>query len=159
MWFGKIATDPPLDRSGRRGIFKTHDAPLVAWRSAFETHLGTRYGTIADYIRGSAPAGTHPQDSGHAIVMDEPNEPSAWTWEVRVPHELASRHLDLQAVCLSERNRNGYLRWLWNQSPLPTSERREIDRWIQDYAIVTSPGVSEADRATEWLVQEVANDG
>ena len=42
---------------------------------------------------------------------------------------------------------------------MPTSERREIDSWIQDYAIVTSPGVSEADRATEWLVQEVANDG
>ena len=48
---------------------------------------------------------------------------------------------------------------LWNHSPLSTSESREIDRWIQDYAIVTSPGVSEADRASEWLVQEVANDG
>ena len=159
MWFGKIATNPPLDQSGRRDLFKTHDVPLVAWRSEFETYIGTRYSTVADYVRGSAPnASTHPQD-GHAIVMGEPNEPRAWTWEVRVPHQLAPRHLELQAVCFSEQNRNRYLRWLWNHSPLPINESREIDRWIQDYAIVTSPGVSEADRASEWLVREVANDG
>ena len=157
MWLGKITTDPPLDWNGRRRVFKTHDVPLVAWRSEFETYICTRYGTTADYVRGSAPAGT--QNSGQTIVMDEPNEPRAWTWEVRVPYRLAPHHLELQAVCLSEENRNRYLDWLWDRSTLASSERREIDRWIQDHAIVPSPGLSEADRAAEWLVQEVANDG
>ena len=91
--------------------------------------------------------------------MDEPNEPRAWTWEVRVPYRLAPYRLELQAVCLSEENRNRYLDWLWDRSTLASSERREIDRWIQDRAIVPSSGLSEADRAAEWLVQEVANDG
>jgi len=155
MWIGRIVTDPPLDRrSRRRSHFEAHDLPLVAWRSEFETYIGTRYSTVADYVRGSAPASTHPH-FGHAIVMGNPNKPPAWTWEVRVPHQLAPRHLELRAVCLSEQNRKRYLRWLWNHSPLPTSERREIDSQIQDYAIVTSPGVSEADMATEWLVQKV----
>lgn len=156
MWFGKIATDAPLPQSERRGFFKTYEMPLAAWRSAFETHIGTRYKTIGDYIRGSAAAGTQAQNSGPAIAMDARNEPRAWTWEVRVPHLLVARHLKLRAVCVSEENRNLFLRWLWNDSPLTASERREIDKWIQDYAIVPSPGIFEADRAAEWLVQEVA---
>ncbi len=156
MWFGKIATDPSLNQTGRRGFFKTHDVPLISWRSAFEAYIGTSYKSIADYVGGSAVAGTRPQNSGPAIVMGEPNEPRAWTWEVRVPHELVARHLQLRAVCISEENRSHYLGWLWDHSPLTTSERRKIDRWIQDYAIVPSPGTSEADRAAEWLVQEVA---
>ena len=159
LWFGKIAIEPPLDQSERRDHFKAHDMPLVAWRTTFEAYVDTRYDRAADYVRGNAPVGTRPRSSGHAIVMGEPNEPRAWTWEVRVPRQLAPRHIELRAVCLSVRNRSHYLRWLWNQSQLPASERREIDTWIQNYAIVTSPGVSEADRATEWLVREIANDG
>ena len=102
MWFGKIAIDPPLDQNGRRGLFMSHDVTLAAWRSEFETYIGRCYGAVADYVRGSAPAGTQPQNLGHAIVVDEPNEPLAWTWEVRVPHQLAPHRLELQAVCLSE---------------------------------------------------------
>ena len=159
MWLGKVATDPPLDESGRRRLFMIRDVPLAAWRSEFETYIGKRYGTITDYVRGIAPGGMHPpQNSGPAIVIDEPNEPRAWTWEVRVPHELAPHHLELRAVCLSEQNRNRYLHWLWEHSSLATSERREIGGWIQDYAIEPSPGLSEVDRAVEWLVQEVYDD-
>ena len=156
LWSRKIATDPPLDQTGRRDHFKTHDVPLAAWRSAFETYIVTRYSTVADYVRGIAPAGTQPQNLGYAIVMGEPNEPRAWTWEVRVPHQLAHQRLELQAVCLSEENRNRYLGWLWDESPLTTGERREIAGWLQDYAIISAPGLSEADRAAEWLVQEAA---
>ena len=158
MWFGKIATNPPLDKSGWRSLFKAHDVPLVAWRSAFETYIGTRYSTVADYVRGIAPTSTHAQD-GYAIVMGEPNEPRAWTWEVRVPHQLAPDHLELQAVCLSEERRNLYLDWLWDDSSLTTSERRKIDAWLQDYAIVPSPGLSEVDRAGEWLVRRLSSEG
>ena len=156
MWFGKIAIDPPLDQNGRRGLFTSHDVTLAAWRSEFETYIGRCYGAVADYVRGSAPAGTQPQNLGHAIVVGEPNEPLAWTWEVRVPHQLAPHRLELQAVCLSEESRNLYLGWLWDESPLTTNERREIAGWLQDYAIVPAPGLSEADRAAEWLVQEAA---
>ena len=159
MWLEKIATDPPIDRDGRRELFKNHDVPLVDWRSEFETYIGTRYDTVADYVRGSAPASTHPHDSEHAIVMDKPNKPPAWTWEVRVPHQLAPHHLELQAVCLSEENRNRYLGWLWDHSPLPTSERRKVAGWLQNYAIPPSPGLSEVDRAAEWLVQRLSDDG
>lgn len=159
MWFEKIATDPPLDQGGRQELFKTHDLPLVAWHSEFETYIGTRYRTVADYVRGGPPAGRHLHHPQHAIIIGEPNEPPAWTWEVRVPHQLAPHHLELRAVCLSEESRNLYLGWLWDHSPLPTSERREIDGWLQDYAIVPSPGLSEADSAADWLVQRLSDDG
>lgn len=96
------------------------------------------------------------QESRPAIVMDKPSEPPAWTWEVRVPHQLAAHHLKLQAVCISEENRNSYLGWLWEDSPLTSSDRRKIDGWLRDHAIVPSPGLSEADRTAEWLVQEAA---
>ena len=52
-------------------------------------------------------------------------------------------------MSLSEESRNLYLGWLWDHSPLSTSERREIDSWIKDHAIVPSPGLSVADRAAE----------
>ena len=59
-------------------------------------------------------------------------------------------------MCLSEENLGRYLSWLWDQSALTTSEKREIDKWIGDYAIVPSTALSAADTATEWLVQQVA---
>ena len=156
MWFGRIATAPPLDQDGRRALFKTHDVPLVAWRSEFKTYIRTRYRAVADYIRGGTPDHAQSQRSGHAIVTDKPNEAPAWTWEVRVPHQLAARHLKLQAVCISEENRNSYLGWLWEDSPLSSSDRREIDGWLRRHAIVPSPSLSEVDRTAEWLVQEAA---
>lgn len=155
LWFGMIATDPPLHQRGRRGFFKAHDVPLAAWHPAFGTYIGTRYKTLADYVRGGAPA-TDTRNSGPAIVMDAPNDPRAWTWEVRVPHQLVARHLELRAVCISEENRDRYIGWLWDHGRLTTSESSRIEKWIQDYAIVPSPGLSEADRAVEWIVQEVA---
>ena len=157
LWIDKIATDPPLDQRGRRGFFEAHDVPLTAWRPAFETYIRKSYETIADYVRGSPAGGTLPQTSGPAIVMGQPNDPRAWTWEVRVPHQLVARHLALRAVCLSEANHSRYLDWLWDdQTPLATSERRDIEKRIHEHMIVPSPGLSEADRAAEWLLAEVA---
>ena len=158
MWFGKIAVDPPLSQKERRGFFKTHDVSLDSWRPAFETYIDIRYKTVTDYVRGSAAIGTRPRHSGPAIIMEDPNEPRAWTWEVRVPHQLAARHLELRAVSLSEESRNLYLGWLWDHSRLSTSEKRDIDKWIKDHAIVPSPGLSAADKAAEWITQEIADD-
>ena len=42
FWIDRIAVDPPLNRSERRGFFKSHDLPLASWRPAFETHIDTR---------------------------------------------------------------------------------------------------------------------
>ena len=155
LWFGMIATDPPLNPSDRRGFFNTHDVPLAGWYAAFGTYIGTRYKTIADYVRGSAPA-TDTQNSGPAIAMDAPTDPRAWTWEVRVPHQLVDRHLELRAVCISEENLTLYSDWLSGHSRLTPGESSRIKKWIQDYAIVPSPGLSEEDKAVEWIVQEVA---
>ena len=157
LWWGRIATAPALNQNRRRGFFEAHDVPLAVWRAEFETYIEQRYKTIADYVRGSMPvAGNHAKNSGPAVVMGEPNEPRAWTWEVRVPQQLVARHLELRAVCISEQNCNRYFDWLWDHSQLTASESTKIEKWMQDYAIVPSPGFSEADRAAEWIVQEVA---
>lgn len=156
MWFGKIATDPPLNQNERRDLFEAHDVPLVSWRPAFETYIGTRYTRAADYVRGDVAAHPHPRTSGPTVIMGGPNESRAWTWEVRVPHQLVTRHLKLRAMCLSEENLARYLSWLWDQSALTPSEKREIDKRIEDYAIVLPTALSAADTATEWLVQQVA---
>lgn len=157
LWFGDIVTDPPLNESGRRGFFETHDVALADWRAAFRTYIDTRYKAITDYIRGTvAVTGTPQRNSRPAVVMGAPNEPRAWTWEVRVPHQLIARRLEVRAVCISEENRDRYLGWLWDHSPLTTSESSRIEKWIQDHAIVPSPGESETDRVEEWLVREVA---
>ena len=156
LWSGEIVTDPSLNEGGRRSFFEAHDVPLTDWRLHFETYIGTRYKTVADYVCGRVPAiGTLPPDSGPAIVMEVGKDPRAWTWEVRVPRQLVARHLKLRAVCISEKNRKSYLDWLWRCSSLTTGESSKIDKWIQDHAIIPSLGSSEADGAAEWILQEV----
>lgn len=155
LWFGKIHTTPRLDQIGSRGLFKAQEVPLAEWRPAFETHVGTHYRATADYVRGNAgTASMQPTNSEPAIVMGSPNGPRAWTWEVRVPHELIPRNLELRAACLSERNHDLYLDWLWEDSLLAIGESRKIEKWLQDNAIVPVSGQSEVDAVTEWLVQE-----
>ena len=157
LWFGRIDTTPPLDQVGRRGLFNAQEVPLAAWRAAFETDIATRYSAIADYVRGHVgSADIQPKESEPAIVIGRPNGPRAWTWEVRVPHALIHRNLELRAVCLSEERQRFYLGWLWKDSPLAIGESRRIEKWLQDNAIVPSPGQFEVDAVTEWLVQEAA---
>lgn len=157
LWFGKIHTSPRLNQIGRRGLFNAQEVPLAEWRTAFETHIGTHYSATVDYVRGNVgTASTQPTNSGPAIVMGSPNEPRAWTWEVRVPYGLIPRNLELLAACLSERNHDLYLDWLLYDSPLAVGESGKIEKWLEDNAIVPASGQSEVDAVTEWLVQDAA---
>lgn len=156
LWFGKIHTTRSLDQTGRRELFKAQEVPLAEWRAAFETHVGTHYSATADYVRGDVGTSMQPPNSEPAIIMGSPNGPRAWTWEIRIPHELIPRKLELRAVCLSERHRRTYLDWLWGDSPLATSESRKIVKWLEDNAIVPAPTQSAVEAVTDWLVQEVA---
>ena len=74
LWSKKVVTNPALDSAGRRAFFRGHDVPLVDWRAAFERYVRDRYGTVADYIEGSAPGpGSEPLDSEVAILGESPN--------------------------------------------------------------------------------------
>ncbi len=113
LWSGKIKTHPELDEIGRRTFFQDHDVPLVDWRLAFEEYVRTHYGTVSDYLKGNAPGpGNEPQDLGVTIIKGNPNNKRAWTWEVRIPHDLVADRLKLQAAYMIEADYKRYLDWL-----------------------------------------------
>ena len=157
LWWKKIVTSPELNDAGRRTFFRDHDVPLVNWRAAFKRYVLNRYGTIADYREGNAPGpGSEPQDSEVTIIRGSPNDKLAWTWEVRVPHDLAAGRLELQAAYMTETRRDDYLDWLW-RSPLADNESHRIHQWIEAHVIVPKQYESIAQAVEDWLASEVAD--
>ena len=135
-WLDKIHTDPPLDTTTRQATFRTLDVPLCGWQDAFEKYIHAHYGTVVDYLEGRAPkTGSQPLEAGFTIIKGQPNTAQAWTWEVRVPHDLISGRLTLRAIYMTEVSRGDYIDWLW-RSPLTDSESRRINRWFSDHVIV-----------------------
>ena len=157
LWSGKIKTHPELDEAGRRTFFQDHDVPLADWRLEFEKYVRTHYGTVSDYLKGNAPGpGNEPQDSGVTIIKGSPNNKRAWTWEVRVPHDLVAGRLELRAAYMTETRRDAYLDWLWRSS-LADDESLRIQRWVETHVIVPNQDESVAQSVEEWLALEVAN--
>ena len=137
LWSRKIATNPELDDAGRRTFFQHHDVPLMNWKTAFKMYIHTHYGTVADYLKGSAPRPeSGQQSSGTVLVKGSPNDKRAWTWEVRVPHDLIAGRLDLQETYMTEANHSRYLHWLRRHASLPESESRRIQRWVKRNVVV-----------------------
>ena len=157
LWSGKVATHPELDEAGRRAFFQEHDVPLVDWRAAFEQYIRTQYGTVSDYLKGSAPElGNEPTDLGVTIIRGQPNAAQAWTWEVRVPHDLVAGRLELRAAYMTEIRRGAYLDWLWRSS-LTERESSRIHRWVEDYVVVPVEDESVVQAVEDRMVLEVAN--
>ena len=144
LWGNKVLTRPELDEAGRRAFFRDHDVPLVDWRAAFEGYVHAHYGTVSSYLEGDAPGpGAEPRDSEAAIIRGRPNNKRAWTWEVRVPHDLAPGRLALRAAYMTETRRDDYLDWLW-RSPLADNETRRIHRWVEAHVIASRQDVVQA---------------
>ena len=140
LWMGKIATRPELDEIGRRAFFQDQDVPLVDWRAAFENYVHTHYGTISGYLKGHAPGPvSKPEDFGVTIIRGSPNGKRAWTWEVRIPHDLITDRLRLRAVYMNGVSRDDYVDWLW-RSPLADHESRQIHNWVENHVIVPKQG-------------------
>ena len=157
LWSGKVATRPELDEAGRRTFFQDHDVPLVDWRTAFEEYIRTHYGTVFGYLKGNAPGpGNKAQDLGVSIIRGRPNGKRAWTWEVRVPHDLVTGRLELRAAYTTETRRDAYLDWLWRSS-LADDESLRIHRWVETHVIVPNQDESVAQSVEDWLALEVAN--
>ena len=157
LWSKKVVTNPALDGAGRRAFFRGHDVPLVDWRAAFERYVRDRYGTVADYVEGSAPGpGSEPLDSEVTILGESPNGKLAWTWEVRVPHDLAAGRLELREAYMTETRRDEYLDWLWH-SPLADNESRRVHQWIEDHVFVPEQDVSVAQAVEDRLALEVTD--
>ena len=155
LWSGRVATHPELDMSGRRVFFQDQDVPLVDWRAAFEDYIRTHYGTVSDYLEGNVPGpGTASQDPGITIIRGSPNDKRAWTWEVRIPYDLVSDRLELQAVCMTEIDRKTYVDWL-GRSSLRDTERRQMHRWVQDYTFVPAEDKSVVQAVEDRVAQEV----
>ena len=80
LWWEKVVTRPALDGAGRHAFFRNHDVSLMDWRSAFERYVRDHYGTVADYLVGSAPGpGSEPRDPEVTIIRGSPNDKQAWT--------------------------------------------------------------------------------
>ena len=142
LWRKK--THPGLDDAGRRAFFRDHDVPLVDWRAAFEEYVRAHYGTVSNYLEGDAPGpGAEPRDRDVTIIRGCPNDRRAWTWEVRVPHDLASGRLALRAAYMTETRRDDYLDWLW-RSPLTDEESLRIHRWVEANVIAPRQDVVQA---------------
>lgn len=155
-WLDMIHTDPPLDTTARQAGFRTLDVPLRGWQDAFEQHIHAHYGTVGDYIEGRAPkTGGQPLETGFTIVKGPPNSPRAWTWEVRVPHDLIADRLALRAIYMSEVSRGDYVDWLW-RSPLADTESRRIDQWFADHVVVVQKQELVLRAVKEAMAQEAA---
>lgn len=72
----------------------------------------------------------------------------AWTWEVRVPHDLVTGRLELRAAYMTETRRDDYLDWLW-RSPLEDDESLRIHQWVEDHVILPK-----RDQSTAQAVQD-----
>jgi len=157
LWLGKVATRPKLDEAGRRRFFQDQDVPLVDWRAAFEEYIHTRYGTVSDYLDGRAPGlGNEPQESEVSIIRGQPNTTQAWTWEVRIPHDLIAGRLRLRAAYMDEVSRDDYVDWLWHSS-LADHESHQIQSWIENHVIVPEQHELAVRAANDAIALEVAD--
>ena len=156
-WLDKIRTDPPLDTTARQTAFQTVDVPLRDWQDAFERYIHSRYGTVDDYLDGRPPRSRNDlPETGFTIIKGQPNTARAWTWEVRVPHELIAGRLALRAVHMTRDSRNAYLNWL-PRSRLADSEIPRIYRWISDHVIMPKGDESVVRSVTESIALEAAH--
>ena len=154
LWSNKIATSPELDDAGRRAFFRDRDVPLVDWRSAFERYLRTHYDTVSEYLEGAPPTpGSEPPDLQVTVIKGSPNDKLAWTWEVRVPHDLVTGRLELRAAYMTETRRDDYLDWLW-RSPLEDDESLRIHQWVEDHVIVPKQDQSTAQAVQDSITLE-----
>ena len=157
LWLGKVATRPKLDEAGRRRFFQDQEVPLLDWKAAFEEYVRTRYGTVSDYIEGSAPGlGNEPQESEVSIIRGQPNTTQAWTWEVRIPHDLSAGRLRLRAAYMNEVSRDDYVDWLWHSS-LADHESHQIQSWIENHVIVPEQHELAVRAANDAIALEVAD--
>ena len=157
LWRKKIATSPALDDAGRRALFRSRDVPLVDWRAEFERYVRTHYDTVSDYLKGVPPTpGSEPPDLQVTIIKGSPNHKLAWTWEVRVPHDLVAGRLELQAAYMTEDHRNKYLDWLW-RSPLADNESLRIHQWVETHVIVPKQDESVAQAVEDSIALELTD--
>ena len=156
-WLDKIRTEPPLNTTARQAAFRTLDVPLRDWQDAFERYIYSHYGTGGGYLKGRAPRSRNgPPKTGFTIIKGQPNTARAWTWEVRVPHELIAGRLALRAVHMTKDSRNAYLNWL-PRSRLAGSEIPRIYKWIADHVIVPKQDESVVRSVMESIALEAAH--
>ena len=156
-WLGKIHTEPRLDPAARQAAFQALDVWLGDWKGEFEQYIRANYGTVEEYIEGRVPSsGCRPPKTEFTILRGSPNTSKAWTWEVRVPHNLIADRLTPKAVYITETHRDDYVYWLLRESQLPDRTTLGIHRWISDHAIVPDHNESVVQAAQESLVSEAA---
>ena len=125
------------------------------WQDAFEQHVR---GTVGDYLLRDAPpkSGSQPPETGITIIKGQQNTARAWTWEVRIPHDLIAGRLTLRAVYMTEVSRDDYVDWLWRNS-LADSESLRIYRWVSDHVIAPKQNKSVVRAVRESMAREAAH--
>ena len=155
-WLDEIRTEPQLDETARQAAFRKRDVPLRDWQDTFEQYIRSRYGQVGEYLEGRAPeSGSDLEDTDFAIVKGRPNEARAWTWEVRVPHELIPGRLILRAVYMEREDCHDYIEWLWHDSLLADSECLRVERWIRSHVEMPKPHDSVLSAVRQSVAAEV----
>lgn len=156
-WLKLVHTQPPLDTAERQAAFRALDVSLQDWQDAFKQYVNAHYKTVGDYLEGHAPKqGSQSPEANFTIIKGQPNAAQAWTWEVRIPHDLVAGRLMLREAYMAEGSLVDYVDWL-ESSPLPDSESRQIYRWVRDHVIVPKQSHLVARAVRESIVREATS--
>ena len=147
LWHEKIHTSHSSKLSSMMAIFQNYHIPLISWDEAFKDYIVSNYDSICEYVKGDPP-----KKGANPIISGPPNSPRAWTWEVRIPCDLANRHVDLLSGFMSEEDRNTYLDWLWNDSDLDDRYCMDVDMWMRGKMKFSPSGILPSKMAEEELL-------
>ena len=183
-WFGKIHADRQIDSKERRAAFQKWDVPLAEWQADFKLYIHAHYSTVGCYIKGCAPAtGNQLPGNRFAIINEPPNTARAWTWEVRVPHDLIAERLALWKVYMTDASREIYLEYVdelyklshdsddtppadgdgtppadSDRNSLDDGSRRRIHEWVEANVVtVPDKGASIVLAVNEAIAREVGD--
>ncbi len=126
-WLGAIETKPPLDRRTRARMFRDLDRPLEEWQSAFHAYIKRAYATnpMLNYVRGKPPTvGGVPE-----IVLESPNRPRAWTWEVRIPQWFIAGRVKALSAYMDDEDKSDYIDWVENNDWATSNFQEEQRDW------------------------------
>ena len=147
LWIGAIR--PIKENNAKQDLFAAEEIPLARRKPDFLDYITSNYSAIPDYVGGKPPRIGVP-----LILNRSPNDPRAWTWEVRYPSELASTHLRLERTYMRRDDYEDYVDWL-PRSDYEDTEISELMKLVGERVEVCDDGSMAHVRARAAL-REVA---
>jgi hypothetical protein len=134
VWHGEITLDPPAVSATDKAIFVAEISMATTDLAAgFSQWLIEGYPTDSGtYIRGEPPV--HHVDR---VVLDERNEPRAWTWELRMPcNQISDENIAPTRIFWTPEDLEEFERWMQD-------EDKELGAFEQDVLLSRVSGISD----------------